>query len=420
MPRGIGKLTSLQTLSMFVVDKDGSHGAAAADLSELGGLNRLRGELIIKNLGFVKNAGDKFKAANLKEKQHLQSLVLEWRGDMNSAGNEEEDDDEEKSLEDLKPHPNLTKLHVRGWRGKAKFPSWFSLLTNLVDIRIKGPSKFKHLPSFARLSHLQRLKISKLIELEYMEDNGHNGGQGDSEPFFPSLKLLHLKGCPNMKSWWRESPIEDDGDKDDDKDRTASTVAFPCLSTLCIKNCPLSSMPLYPSVDDELILMNTSSRPLKHTIQMSTTTTSTSSLLFKTSSTSSVPLSKLKSFEVENIEELDRDMLDECLKNMTSLKRWGIGSCSWLKSLSEFLQQMTGLTSLKIKDCKELDLEGMQWEPLKNLSHLVIDNIPQLESLPLWLQHLDQLKTLEIENCSGLKSLFPVFQHLISLEELSI
>ncbi|KAK9016415.1 hypothetical protein V6N11_078915 [Hibiscus sabdariffa] len=34
-PRGIRKLTSLQTLSMFVVDKDGSHCAATADLMRM-------------------------------------------------------------------------------------------------------------------------------------------------------------------------------------------------------------------------------------------------------------------------------------------------------------------------------------------------------------------------------------------------
>ncbi|KAK5786634.1 hypothetical protein PVK06_041272 [Gossypium arboreum] len=42
IPRGIGKLSSLETLSMFVMDKDGSFGDA--DLSELSGLNNLRGE----------------------------------------------------------------------------------------------------------------------------------------------------------------------------------------------------------------------------------------------------------------------------------------------------------------------------------------------------------------------------------------
>ncbi|TYJ12498.1 hypothetical protein E1A91_A11G355400v1 [Gossypium mustelinum] len=379
MPRGIGKLTALETLSMFVVDKDGSHGGA--DLSELSGLNNLRGELTIKNLGFVKNAKEKFRAANLKEKQHLRLLVLEWSSD---------NEDDDKSLEDLQPHPNLKMLKVDGWKGDAKFPSWLSSLTNLVLISINGSSKFQHLPSFAQFPCLQELVISNLTELEYMEDNGPHGSQGKVESFFPSLTYLELNNCPNLKSWWRKRPVDDDSNEGDTKVVGASTMAFPCLSYLCIEDCPLTSMPLYPSLDKELNLVNTSSRPLKQTLEMNITSMSPST------STPSLPLSKLKSFHVENIEELDAHKLDEYLQHFTSLK------------------------TLTIRDCKELDLEGMQWEALKNLSHLEIDNIPQLVSLPLGLQHLFQLKTLEIKNCNGLRSLFPVFQHLTFLEEFSI
>ncbi|KAK9016408.1 hypothetical protein V6N11_078908 [Hibiscus sabdariffa] len=157
--------------------------------------------------------GKEFKAANLKGKQHLQSLFLEW-------SNAKED--EEKSLEDLQPHPNLKELHVVGWRGDAKFPSWLSLFTNLTRVTIIGPGKFKHLPSFAQLPHLKHLAISKLTELEYMDDNCPIGGHGEPELFFPSLTSLALKNCPNMKSWWK-TPV------DDDKDTTiigASTMAF--------------------------------------------------------------------------------------------------------------------------------------------------------------------------------------------------
>ncbi|KAG4177584.1 hypothetical protein ERO13_A11G316460v2 [Gossypium hirsutum] len=358
MPRGIGKLSSLETLSMFVVDKDGSHGGA--DLSELSALNNLREDLTIKNLGFVQNAKEKFKAANLKEKQRLRLLVLEWNGD---------NDDDDKSLEDLQPHPNLKELCIRGWRGDAKFPSWISLLTNLVDISIYGPSKFKHLPSFAQFPFLQQLKIFDLTELECMDDNGPKGSQGESESFFPSLKYLRLHNCPNMKIMG------------------TSTMAFPCLSSLIIQNCPLTLMPLYPSLDEDLLLANTSSRPLKQTIKMNITSIS------RSTSTPSLPLSKLKGFHVAKIEGLDTHMLDESL------------------------QLFTGLKKLRIKDFKEVDLEGMQWEALKNLSYLEIANFPQMVSLPLGLQHLVQLKRLKIINCSGLRSLFPVLQHLTFLEE---
>ncbi|KAL4352125.1 hypothetical protein GQ457_06G025090 [Hibiscus cannabinus] len=374
MPRGIGKLTLLQTLSLFVVDKCGSHGAAAADLSELGGLNNLRGELRIKNLGWVKNAKIEFGAAKLKGKQHLRSLVLEWSGD---------NDDEDKSLEDLQPHPNLKELKVIGWRrGDAKFPSWSSLLTYLTAIEIRDCNAFKYLPSFAGLAHLQRLWIEGLTKLEYMEDSEPGGERGESESFFPSLTSLTLIKCPNMKSWWRNN------NDDNGTEIRASTMRFLCLSSLHIENCPLTSMPLYPSLDDELTLINTSSRPLKQSIRMNIAT-----------STSSLPLSKLKSFHVDTIE------VDERQLN---------------KSLSGWLQQLTSLRGLKISNCKELDLEGIQWETLKNLSDLEISDLPQLVSLPLSLQHLVQLKRLVIRNCSGFKSLFPVFQHLTSLETLKI
>ncbi|TYG96786.1 hypothetical protein ES288_A11G380800v1 [Gossypium darwinii] len=380
MPRGIGKLTSLEKLSAFVVDKDGSHGSA--DLSELRLLNNLRGELTIRNLGFVKNAKEKFKAANFKEKQHLRSLALLWDG-----GN---DDDDEKSLEDLQPHPNLKELCIEGWRGDAKFPSWLSLHTNLVRIAILG-GNFKNLPSFAQLPCLENLEITDLTELGYMDDNNPKGSQGEPQLFFPSLKHLSLWDCPNMKSWWRTTkPNDDDPNEDDATVMGTSTMAFPCLSSLFIENCPLTSMPLYPSLDYVLTLWNTSSRPLKQTIKMNINAKAPST------STSSLPLSKLKSFHVDNIEGLDTHTLDECL------------------------QHLTGLKNLEIRDCKEVDLEGMQWEPLKNLSRLVIDNVPKLVSLPIGLQHLVQLKTLEIENCSGLRSLFPVFQHLTFLEGFSV
>ncbi|TYJ12509.1 hypothetical protein E1A91_A11G356400v1 [Gossypium mustelinum] len=387
MPRGIGKLTSLETLSMFVVDKDGSHDGA--DLSELSGLNNLRGRLEITNLGFVKNAKEKFKAANLKEKQHLRLLVLVWNYDDDDNDDGNDDDDDDKSLEDLRPHPNLKELFIGGWRDDAKFPSWLSLLTNLTVIRIWGPSNFKQIPSFAQLPCLQKLSIVNLTELEYMDDNSPKGSQGEPESFFPSLKSLCLENCPNMKSWWRKRSIDDDNE-DDTTVIGTSTMAFPCLSSLEIVNCPLTSMPLYPSLDDDLRLVKSSSRPLKQTMKMNITSTTPST------STSSLPLSKLKSFHVHKIEGLGTHMLDEYLKHFTGLKKLTIG------------------------DCKEVDLEGMQWEALKNLSHLEIINIPQLVSLPLGLQHLVQLKRLEIWNCSGLRSLFPVFQHLTFLEVLVV
>ena len=64
MPRELGQLTNLRMLSTFVVHS-GSH---FGGLQELNGLQNLRGELAIKNLGHGKSVMSEYKAANLKEK----------------------------------------------------------------------------------------------------------------------------------------------------------------------------------------------------------------------------------------------------------------------------------------------------------------------------------------------------------------
>eukprot|EP00257_Ricinus_communis_P009295 XP_002527841.3 putative disease resistance protein RGA1 [Ricinus communis] len=81
MPRGIGKLTCLQKLSKYFVAEDNffkNLSWQSAGLGELNALNNLRGGLMIENLRCVKNAAFECKAANLKEKQHLQRLKLDW------------------------------------------------------------------------------------------------------------------------------------------------------------------------------------------------------------------------------------------------------------------------------------------------------------------------------------------------------
>jgi hypothetical protein len=81
MPCGLGKLTSLQTLTLFVVSKEDPTACSSSKhcggLAELNKLD-LRGELEINNLEWVKDATSETKAANLKEKKHLNKLVLRW------------------------------------------------------------------------------------------------------------------------------------------------------------------------------------------------------------------------------------------------------------------------------------------------------------------------------------------------------
>lgn len=88
MPKRIGKLSDLQTLSLFIVSKENR-------INELQGLN-LRGELNIKSLQNVLNPFDAQKVG-LRERQTLHSLGLSWDDVHNS--NTIENDNYERVIE---------------------------------------------------------------------------------------------------------------------------------------------------------------------------------------------------------------------------------------------------------------------------------------------------------------------------------
>ncbi|KAL7204425.1 hypothetical protein ACSBR2_017489 [Camellia fascicularis] len=84
MPFGLGELTCLQTLAIFIVGKDSSISKAIGGIGELNNLNHLRGGLQIKHLENARNGTSRLKElkeANLKEKKFIQKLTLEWTED---------------------------------------------------------------------------------------------------------------------------------------------------------------------------------------------------------------------------------------------------------------------------------------------------------------------------------------------------
>jgi hypothetical protein len=114
MPCGLGQLTDLHTLSRFVMSKDtvGSVARINGGLKELQELNKLSGNLSIENLRHGKDVALESKVANLKAKQRLDGLQLNWiRENIDEAGVGYD----EMSLEALQPQPNLKALNlVRG------------------------------------------------------------------------------------------------------------------------------------------------------------------------------------------------------------------------------------------------------------------------------------------------------------------
>ena len=272
MPRGLGQLTCLQTLPLFVVSKDSSSiSKHVGGLGELNQLNNIRGTLEITHLERLEDANLECKAANLSGKQHLEELMLRW----DQEGNINNDD--EKSLDGLKPHQNLKYLLVEGYGG-VRFSSWLSWLANLVEIILDG-TRCQHLPRLSQLPSLQSLQLLLMMDMEYISDGDISeevpaSSTVSSTPFFPLLKSLSILNCPKLKGWWSAS-MQDH--------HHHSLPSFPCLSYLEIEHCPnLTSMPLFPYLEENLYLNNVSFMPLQETMAMA-------SLLPPSS-----PLSKLK------------------------------------------------------------------------------------------------------------------------------
>jgi hypothetical protein len=203
MPRGLGQLTKLQTLSSFVVHSS-SHSGHSSGLQELNGLNKLRGELVIFGLRHGKRAKSEYKAANLKEKQHLHALGLCWEDE--GAVNDSDVANDEASMEGFQPHPNLKQLCLLCYQG-SRLPSWLLLLTNLVRFELWMCKKCQYLPPLSQLPSLKFLNLKNMEAMQYMSDgdasNEFSSSSSAPVSFFPSLKEIQLRDCPNLKGWWR-------------------------------------------------------------------------------------------------------------------------------------------------------------------------------------------------------------------------
>jgi Leucine-rich repeat (LRR) protein len=245
MPVGLGQLTNLQTLSAFYVDSGSpSRHSDSGGLQELGGLNKLRGRLDINNLGHGKVVALECKAANLKEKQHLRSLIIWWK----EVGLDDANNSDEASLEGLEPHPNLKGLSLILYQG-SRLPSWLLLLTNLVEFRLSYSPKCQYLPTLRQLPSLKNLILWWLEAMEYISEDGDTNEFSSSStvqtPFFPSLEFIWLYRCPNLKGWWRrrkmDSSVELNSDTDNSVEITEHHLlpSFPRLSKLWIEDCPI-------------------------------------------------------------------------------------------------------------------------------------------------------------------------------------
>ncbi|KAJ1382314.1 Virus X resistance protein-like, coiled-coil domain [Sesbania bispinosa] len=391
MPLGLGQLSSLQSLSIFVVGDDEKK--KCGKLNELKELNNIRGHLRISHLGLVKDVALESQEANLKAKKHIQLLELNWGKSKYELVEESKNNEIHlQLLDNLCPNQNLRKLRVSGYPG-VRFSSWLPSLTNIVQIYFYRFSNCQHLPPLERLPWLKKLHISEMNELKYMHyyDISH--------VFFPSLERLILFDCKNLMGWQKLA---------NDVDNHCSLPPFPRLSYLEIWDCPnLTCMPTYPYLV-ELRLISCNVKPLIETC------------LVQLHSSSFNPLSGLKQLYVTEIDV--EAMPKKWMENLTSLEHLSLSGLLIIVPMLQHLRHLSAeLQDLRICQVDKLDLwKDEKPHGLQSLQKISIEFCDNLKALPQQIYDLQSLRHIKILHCHNLESLPEGMQCLTNLQTLRI
>ncbi|XP_042502799.1 putative disease resistance RPP13-like protein 1 isoform X2 [Macadamia integrifolia] len=185
MPCGIGRLTSLQTLTHFVVGKKG------AKLQDLKNLRHIEGELCILQLENIGSSNEAI-GANLKEKKLLETLWLGWSPIRKLR------DDERETLEFLEPHMGLKKLRIVCYSGGV-LPRWTVALPNLVKLELVNCVRVEVVPPLGQLPSLKHLMMSGMNGIKHVGREFYGDG---SVKGFPSLETLEFRSMAKWEEWF--------------------------------------------------------------------------------------------------------------------------------------------------------------------------------------------------------------------------
>ncbi|GAU39497.1 hypothetical protein TSUD_279180 [Trifolium subterraneum] len=327
-------------------------------LAELRGLN-LGGNLSIEGLN---NVGNLFEAqkTNLMCKKDLQQLCLSWKRRRDES-TKTPTVNAEQVLEVLQPHSNLKRLEICYYEGLF-LPSWISTLSNLVSLELADCENCVRLPSIGKLQSLERLFLSDMVNLKYLDDDECHGGV--KVRVFPSLVVLVLRNLPNLEGLLKVERGE----------------VFPCLPCLRIYYCPKLGLPRLPSLKD-LTVWRCNNKLLR---SIST-------------------LCGLTILTLNNRGEGITSFPEGMFTNLTFLKTLKICNFPKLKELQNQPFNVA-LERLKFFHCDELEsLPEQNWEILQSLRSLKIYHCKGLRCLPEGIQHLTSLEVLTIEECPTLE-----------------
>ncbi|KAL1156587.1 hypothetical protein V6Z11_A08G101700 [Gossypium hirsutum] len=393
MPVDIGRLTCLQTLPFFFVDKE-----KECLVSELGCLSQLRGKLKICNLEDVKDNAEASRA-NMEAKTKLYKLKLKWSYKRERPINDKE------VLEGLKPCSNLKGLTIVNYWGDD-LPSWLSSsvhgsnlpfpLNNLVKLKLINCRECLNLPCLGQLCNLTVLEIDEMKKVKRIGHEFYFNGQGDATISFPALRRFILVEMESLEEWVDDLEsviIEQEG-----------VAAFPCLEELIVSGCPkLKSDPIQRKLPSLQVLQ------VSYCSEISTLGDRLSAS------------SRLKEVHIQACLNLGSIPTMERLP--TCLKELRICDCPNLRFMPS-IQGFSSFIDLTIKDCERLLCLLSGIESCASLGNLNIHNCPkQLEEFEGLnsIHHLHaSLEYLELYGWKNLKSIPSQLQHLASLKSLEL
>ncbi|XP_042497033.1 putative disease resistance RPP13-like protein 1 isoform X2 [Macadamia integrifolia] len=415
MPLGVGNLTSLQTLSTYVVRSKNS--SELRDLSQ-----QLRGTLNIFNLESVGNNETQAMVGNLKNMPHLLGLLLHWshyesEDSFLDLGRDEKV--EEDVLDQLQPPTNLETLWIVNYGG-TRFPSWIEhpSFSNLETVHLIGCRKCRFLPHLSQLPLLKYLVIEGCNATKMVGSELHGDGSSLTNKQFRSLETLRI----GMMEEWEEWPevVEEGGGQ------------FPCLRKLYIFDCPKLRMfshhfpglmeleiescdelrelaRLLPSLQQlhlgkcpKLIVLP--SLPSIDTLHLDfclqITTLSDSNHPSSSSSTQAAAPYVHNSFPcLRKLEILYCPNLRELPLILPSLESLLIRYCEEYF----FFTTLPSIKELRLEKCKGMVLNSKTLPHHSSLTSLSINDVSNIKSLPKgFIQHLTALQNLEISHCTDL------------------
>ncbi|XP_062225211.1 disease resistance protein RGA2-like [Phragmites australis] len=233
---GIGKMVALQELKAFDVRE-----ASEFSISQLNGLNQLRGSISISSLYSVRRR-EEATEARLCDKVYITSLELSWYNLSGSLILPRT----LPILEELLPPSGLINLRIVHYR--HALPSWLSSNVHLTSLRsihlvnclhwetIPHPQQLPLLQEMhlINLSRVKKIEIGplKILELRRLQ-NLRQCILFDKEQSYANLQILEVEGCPRLNEFLSQIFI------------SSSTYQFHGLRRLQIHNdFILSTIPL--------------------------------------------------------------------------------------------------------------------------------------------------------------------------------